>query len=357
MKRIQLPKKRKEEKYRFNSPEEKYDTEEERILKFEEYDPVKYEPAEYLDYIKFGKIIAEKQNSYELLKIPKTDSIINTDYRSFLCDLELFRLNKREHKNQVEYITSNLYSKVYITHLCKTLGNDITFYGEIMTNKHEISIAMPTDNVIIQRPIYRPPVLLEEIEFLKKKNLKNVRISMPIFIKENEYNEEYYYNFLYSPTIMTCDTRYALIIVIIEHRDESHFCFLFIDHEKKLVEFYDPHGRTSELDLTEFIYSCLIMLYIDYEVEDFWKMQGIQDVESEEKDNGFCVIWGNMMIHLKLLNIDKPIIEIEKLFVSECYEKNLSIYDVMLNYAYHMTRIVPRDMNKFIPIKKILSKN
>ena len=76
-----------------------------------------------------------------------------------------------------------------------------------------------------------------------------------------------------------------------------------------------------------------------YNSSDFWLTQKI--IENTEQDKGFCVVWGNIMLNLKLLNISMNMRDIEKYFIAYCNRKNYSTYEVMLNYAEYMKRIIP----------------
>jgi hypothetical protein len=90
-------------------------------------------------------------------------------------------------------------------------------------------------------------------------------------------------------------------------------------------------------------------LFEEYTINEFWKLTGLQTTENLERDKfGFCSVWGHMMIHLKLMNINKSLKEIEDAFILECAKEELSLYEVMLNYAYFMNRIIPSEISKFV---------
>lgn len=59
-------------------------------------------------------------------------------------------------------------------------------------------------------------------------------------------------------------------------------------------------------------------------------------------------------MHLKLLNINIPIGDLENMFIEECESKNLSLYEVMLNYAYGMERIIQLTQEKRSKLGKSL---
>ena len=49
------------------------------------------------------------------------------------------------------------------------------------------------------------------------------------------------------------------------------------------------------------------------------------------------------------------IIDIEKMFIKECEDKNISLYELLLNYTYFMRRIIPiKNMDKFVMLRKLL---
>lgn len=326
-------------------------------LKLENKNEYEEDEIGFIDNISFNNIEPKYKNNYSIISIPSTQ-ISYDKYISFLCELEMFEWKEYFHRARIEYVITNMYNRLFVSYLCKTIGNDITLYSDIFTENYEPSY-MFFRNTITKSPYYKNELNLDEItkKLIREKfEGKIIYTSEPIYIMEFIDDDEYQYNFFYSESIMESNTRHVFVTVTIEYLESTHYCFLFIDHEKRLVEFYDPYASKSEKEAIEFIYSCLIMLFGDYEIEDFWKTKGIQSVEEIELSNeeGFCVIWGNMMMHLKLLNINTRIIQLEELFIQECYEKKLSLYEVMLNYAYFMTRVVPRKEDKFIELEKIM---
>jgi hypothetical protein len=285
--------------------------------------------------------LKSNQNNYAILSIPESSNIhFEEKYKSFLCELEMFEWIEYFHYVRTMYVRLDMNNRVYLSYLCRMLGNNITLYSDIFIENYELTYKY-SENRIINRPIYFKSYRPDEIR------------SEPIYIYEF-YDDGYKYNFFYSESILKSNTRYALITVTIKYIDTGHYCFLFIDHEKKIVEFYDPDIGSKEV--FEFIYSSLVLLFVDYKVEDFSKLKGIQHVETMEESNeeGFCVVWANMMIHMKLLNINTPIHEIEELFILECFEKNLPLYEVMLNYSYFMTRVISKKINPFVKLKNLL---
>jgi hypothetical protein len=161
----------------------------------------------------------------------------------------------------------------------------------------------------------------------------------------------------YSPDILKKDKRYSIINVQIlsDENKSNHYTFIFLDHEKKTVEYYDPHGSSILQSTVTIVLACLKTVFKGYTINKFWEIAGMQVTEAIEKDEeGFCVIWGHMMMHLKLLNLDTPLFAIEYNFIEECKSKGLSLYEVMLNYAYLMRRIIPYSPKKILMLNKLL---
>lgn len=46
----------------------------------------------------------------------------------------------------------------------------------------------------------------------------------------------------------------------------------------------------------------------------------------------------------------------ESYIIKECAQKRLSLYEVMLNYAHFMSRIIPKDVVKYNKLEKIVNK-
>lgn len=288
-------------------------------------------------------------------------------FQSFLCDIELFNWEK-ESKNyeKIEWVTHKFFYNVFIKHICKILGNDLTLFSAQYYDK-DYNVPYVKDNLIVSRPINDEMKNYEDKENL---DIINVRINLnlpyefiyfPLFFYEINrtwsYDKPYdtAYNVYYTEEITKVKTRYSLIPTIIDYLDERHFVFVFVDHESKNVEFYDPHGSSIDRTTREFIYSSLNIIFKGYKVNEFWDMSGIQGVESATDEEGFCVIWGNLMIHLKLLNINKSMKEIEYLFIKECAQKQLSLFEIMLNYAYYMTRILNQNYEKTLKFENSLN--
>jgi hypothetical protein len=320
----------------------------------------------------YSKCILEENIDYDhIIKIYPRISEDNKEYKSFLCELELFNFTYAHHDAYILYIKYDKIYNIYFNYLCNKLGNDITLFGSIFRKeklKYFIEIEKYSKNNIIRVPINinnedsllnKKSFLFKDLELIKERknmNLPYEYLSIPFYIKQINVNE---YDLYYSPEILNSDTMYAMIPVAIEYKDASHFCFIFVNHKNKKVEFYDPNGGSAEIDLTEFIYSALIHIFIDYDVDEFWKVIGIQNTEHLERhySENYCVIWGTIMFHLKLLNPTMSLIELENIFLKECVEKKLAIYEVMLNYAYYITRIVPRNVKKLIKLDKTIQLN
>jgi hypothetical protein len=149
---------------------------------------------------------------------------------------------------------------------------------------------------------------------------------------------------------------YFVIYVSMQFKNIEHYSFVFFDAKKYHVEYYDPHGLLMNDKLKTTLSITLSQLFSDFKDRSGIKRNitnniqsdyiqknivGIQQVENTEQDKGFCVIWGHIVLNLKLLNPSMNISDIEKYFITYCKSKNYSTYEVMLNYAEYMKRIVP----------------
>ena len=312
--------------------------------------------------------------------IPNIDIVNNNnEYRSFLCDMELFNwklsnTNIETHKTRENKIAETLMYPLYTLYLGKTFGNDITiFTPNMLSTKNDRLLfeilynsgVLIDPTVDIMNSINNYPVKYE-IENaklrdeLKKQNIDYDFVFDPICIQEFIAFSKKYYKCLYCDAIVNNKkTRYSVMSCVIElnHVDDSHYTFIFVDHETKQVEFYDPHGYSMNEQTILFTHKALGMIFKDYTVNEFWKLANIQKTENlEDDEKGFCVIWGHMMMHLKLLNMNIPIIELDKLFVQECEDKKISLYEVVLNYSYFMSRIIPlENMHNFVNLWKLLN--
>jgi len=291
---------------------------------------------------------------FDRLIVPESKIEYSKKYKSFLCDTEFFRWSHAYHEEILSKIIFTLKFSQYACFLCKLFGNNITLFIARFSEYKDDGVDIKNyKNVLLNRP-YNVSISEEYSEIItehKKMGYYNpVFQYYPILI----YEYEDYFAVFYSDEIKTSKTRWSIVLSRIVHQNQGHFTFIFIDHKERIVEFYDPHGRSIKSDLVEFIYESLKKIFVGYKVNEFWKMIGIQYTEIlEDEESGFCVIWGMMMIQLKLLNINFSIEQVESLFIEECAKKNLSVYEMMLNYAYTMQRIIPENDKKFITFEKI----
>ena len=293
------------------------------------------------------------------------DVIINSNYTSFLCELELFNWSYYQpHRQNLNNIRFSYKYKDYIYYLGDLLGNDISiFVLKILDSYLEDTIKINPDdykNVIMNRPKESPiehSYYFSEIEIkeLKSRLEKEKVFYYPIII----YNLKGNFSTFYSDEIKLQNTRYSIIVCKLAYEDEGHFTFIFVDHKERKIDYYDPHGKNVDVKFTEFIYKTISKIFVGYSITHFWKHIGMQIVEQVEKSErgGYCVIWGIMMIHLKLLNINTSLNIIERNFIKECEDKNLSLFEVMINYAYFMNRIIPTNSLKFIQIQNYFKLN
>lgn len=297
----------------------------------------------YIDE-EFRKILEKK---FVIYKIPEINTInidVNKEFKNFLCDLEVFNWEKKPYTKMISdmLITRDDIYQNYQIYLIKSLGDDITLYGNAFSDNFVDSKIFL--NAMVDQPIVK---LLNYDENL-------IHRSFSIHITELEDNK-FYGNFSKQILRENATTRYAIINLIIEYKSGSHYTFLFIDHKEKSIDFYNPHGGINTVYLNSFIYGALIQMFSGYSIDEFWNHKGLQTIENIEEDEfGFCVIWGHIMMHLKLLNINMSLGKIETAFLKDCYDKEISPYEVMLNYAYFMSRIVSLESKKFNKLETIL---
>lgn len=290
---------------------------------------------------------------FDRLVIPENKIEYSKKYKSFLCDTEFFRWSYAYHEEILSKIIFTLKFSQYACFLCKLFGNNITLFIARFSEYKDDGVDIKNyKNVLLNRP-YDSDIPKEYSKIMrenKKIGYKPLVQYYPILI----YEYEDYFAVFYSDEIKTSKTRWSIVLSRIIHQDQGHFTFIFVDHKERIVEFYDPHGREISVSLVEFIYESLKKIFVGYKVNEFWKMIGIQYTENlEDEEAGFCVIWGMMMIHLKLLNINMTVDRLETLFIQECAKNKLSVYEMMLNYAYTMQRIIPENAKKFITFEKI----
>ena len=305
----------------------------ERMEKYYKEQDRQYEKEEYkIDTINTDY---NKDIKFMKLEIPKNPDIIkNTKFTSFLCDLETFNWERGiTTKERINYFTFGDYS-IYITYLCKKYGNDITLFGRTFYDKSHDTSQIVTNNAIVN----------QSFSFYDDSRKKFVHYPILVINSPRESINFYYVNQLFE-----FKTRYRLTELLIKYDSVSHFTALFIDTESKTVDYYDPNGRTGDKKVQSYIYRVLKILFPEYTISKVWRLQGLQKTEIYERqsgitDEGFCVIWGNLMLHLKLLNIDMSFQDLEFNILKECFDKKLSIYEVMLNYAYSMSRLIPKDL-------------
>ena len=332
------------------------------------------------------------------------DIIINKNIRQILCDIEMFNwqsLNEKKHNDVLVRIKKRTIYSIYIKRLCKDFGNDLNLFTDgyvdtiddeksqikqlidnkldeiIETNEYESELVknsmlntILTDILYTAKAYENPAVdtIIQKILSEKKNNnlpykfyyspSTYIDVKRSYMYKPDEKPFLPFSTFLFSNTILNNNKRYSIIMHESSSLDiggSGHFCFIFVDHEKKLVEYYDPYGNIVKTKNVVEIFTYLSELFKDYHIDEFWKNAGIQKVENIERDEpGFCVIWGCMMIHSKLLNIDILIRDLELSLIKHCEENSLSLYEVMLNYAYTMERIIPRDPKKYVLFEKSL---
>lgn len=290
------------------------------------------------------------------------------EFVNFLCDMELFNWNAKnkakqlkKHQNRIYIIKYGNIFRVYLQYLCSILATNMTLLGVQYSDNEYYEEFSIKNGYMVDRPIFMDLISVFKNPKLKfVKELLNLReesgnpinyMYYPFAITKTEDNR-FYCN--YSSEILDDTKRYVFVQSLIRYPDTYHFVFLFIDHKDRIVEFYDPYVSTNTKKQIEFIYTCLRKLYPNYRINEFWKLRSIQNVEEIEKDDyAYCVIWGTMLIHLKLLNMNKSIVDVEFKLIEHCKKQNLSIYEVMLNYTHFMRRVIPEDPYRFYLLENV----
>jgi hypothetical protein len=307
---------------------------------------------EFSTKLKFGNLV-----------IKNDDKVIPGDinkFKSFLCELESFNwTSNTKHFDNISYFLTTGNSSIYFKYLCKMFGNDITLFTAIYTNYHHYWEGHKGDSIMNRTRPYFIPENDPFFSVRKNAGLEYEYINSPIMFLENDdggmtcyYTDEIKRN--------PGNTHYSLIqseIITIE--GGSHYVFFFVDYKKKIVQYYDSHGSSiaNEGKLSNFIYSSISAIFPGFLINAFWEHLGLQNYETFDyplTEEGFCVVWGNMIAHLKILNPDMSFKFLELMLIKECSEKNISLYEVMLNYAYYMKRIIVEDYNKFVKLENIV---
>ena len=300
-----------------------------------------------------------------ITEVKKNDSVIDSKYfKSFLCEMETFKWTANEQSE--DYLTHgkrkdvafNTIYPTYTKHLVKMLGNNMTLFTiKRFTDQFDelpsdtLSIRADTLSNIITEPNYHK---LQNRIFNFPKVIEQYYY-MPLYFKEFQTYTKFLYTCQYSEEIKRKNTRYSLlncmyVYSIDQYTNISHYTFLFIDHDEKIVEYYDPEVIGNKKSAILFTYKALQTIFPEYKINNFWRTSSIQKTEQYEKDEGgFCVKWGHMILHLKLLNINMDVGTIEELLIQECETKKLSLYELVLNYTYLMKRIITsKNTNKII---------
>jgi hypothetical protein len=312
----------------------------------------------------------------------------NAKFKSFLCEMETFKWYANEqaedyetHRNRQNVAYNGVYP-TYTIHLVKMLGNDIALFtmntlDKTKTSKLKDNFYDKIDSLEpyffeSQNRIFNFPKTLNVapdtiVSALAKNNLPNSSYYSPLFFREFKQSdiyarpsvsEKFLYTCHFSEEIRNKTKRYALVNCLYMYSHSGHhYTFLFIDHRDRIVEYYDPEVFSNRKTGILFTYKALQTIFPGYKINNFWRTSSIQKTEEYEKDEvGFCVKWGHMIMHLKLLNINMSVELIESSLIRECETKNLSLYELVLNYTYLMRRNIPADMNKMLKLKKLLMK-
>lgn len=329
-----------------------------KSINFDEYE--EYNPIDMIffqipdsDY-RFNESLNFNINSYDFN--PELLDFDNNQFKTFLCELETFNLVRREdidHKSNIMNISYKIRYDTYTSHLINLYGNDITLYGSVYSDYFEDNPIPP--NGMVNRLFFTHNLNSEVSKYIAEKRWEigysSENLVYPLLFHEVEKNV---FGGFFTLQILQSTTRYVVINITFIYLDSTHYTFLFVDHKRKLLEYYDPYGNETNEYSIIFIRNALKKLFIGYEINEFWNMKGLQITERiEQYRYGFCVVWGHMILHLKLLNINMSVQEVEDAFIEECKKKNMSLYEVMLNYSYFMTRFIPQSPEKFVKLDLI----
>jgi hypothetical protein len=312
-----------------------------------------------------------------------TIQYIPSGFNDFFCDLELF--NWKYTGGTISFlneISNRHYFKLFSKYLIKKLN----IFGKVSlyTNSYSkfergkkpgciADVYAELDNYVIQEiknnnngPLFYQGIQRELdmdtkiAEKLKSLDYKSVVVD-PLNIFEDNTGEFYVF---FDPSVYERikddyyknGIDYFFINVRVDFKTLGHYSFIFFDAKKYYVEYYDPHGLLMKDKLKTTLSIALSQMFVNFidrngspmtitnNIETDYiqnNIVGIQQVENTEQDKGFCVVWGNIMLNLKLLNISMNMRDIEKYFIAYCNRKNYSTYEVMLNYAEYMKRIIP----------------
>jgi hypothetical protein len=312
-----------------------------------------YQPVEDIKPIPIGMLNTkiDIDEDFNTLSVSRDNDIVINNSQNFLCDLELFNWQKIPgflHNSIINRIKIGISYSSYTVQLCKQIGNDLNLFTDIISKTPTTEIYQQytqkyttgRNNMIL----IDIPVSITIRETIKE-GIPLFKLS-PIFIVKRNTNVICHY----TPQILNTEKRYSIINVSVRLENIlSHYNFIFVDHESKTIEYYDPYGINMDKSMAQNIISFIPRIFKGYKINDFWNNSGIQMTEAIEQDEeSFCIIWGHMMMHLKLLNIETPIADLEDSLIQYCADKNLSLYEVMLNYSYYMDRVIPKDFKKQI---------
>lgn len=216
--------------------------------------------------------------------VNKNDCVnLNENFQSMLCDLEFFTWTKsHSHVEKLWYLTDLSIHNIYSNYLCKKLGNDITRYGFGNISINDIKKNYFKDDEIWTFSGYK---FLRNT--LRAGTFLNVNVINPSYKLASplvicKFQKDDTYGGLYSNQILKSTTRFLLIPCILMYikeddktPEDSHYTFLFVDFKEKMIDYYDPHGFSGELEQYSFIYKCLEKLYPGFKINEFWKTQGL----------------------------------------------------------------------------------
>ena len=148
----------------------------------------------------------------------------------------MFNWSNIDHNKLLERMSNKMYHDTYSGYLVNNFGSDITLLGGVHSNNYEPIRTI--GNVLENRIAFTQNAPIEFKKERTRLGLKYNSYAYPFLISETESG----FGGKFSMDIFNSDTRYTLFSLNISQKTLGHFTFVFIDHENKHIEFYDPHG-------------------------------------------------------------------------------------------------------------------
>jgi ankyrin repeat protein len=175
-------------------------------------------------------------------------------------------------------------------------------------------------------------------------------------------NQKLYLTDRFFDKIKNCINKKKKIIVIplgIEMKEGSHAGYIIYDIEKKIVERFEPHGATAPAglnynpnlldDILENRFKVIDDNIKYFRPSDYLPKIGFQlmDIYDRKKKKigdpgGFCALWALWYVDMRLTYRDLDNKELVKLLIKSIKTQNISIKNMIRNYAKHVIEIRDR---------------